>query len=330
MDLFEVDDLEAAAELLEAHWQFRVSRVLLTAHQLGMFEALRQPRTAEEVSGQCSTHLGMTEKLLTACCALGVVRRDAGRFVLTQLACDTLLPESPRYLGGILDHGESLWWFWTGLPDVARTGRRGAGPRPPESFVSHWHEHWIWAMHGSAANGVGQWLARQLDLSGLNLLLDAGGGPGTYSIALCQRFPNLRAVIWDLPQTIAIAEQVIERFGMGNRITVQAGDWNSDDFGEGYDCVLMSNILHGRGSQAEMKLAKAIRALVPGGLLVVQDFLLNDDKSGPLSAALFNLMVGTYTMNELLDLIRSVGFVDVSLVAHDPQRGSGIVTAMSP
>ena len=105
-----------------------------------------------------------------------------------------------------------------------------------------------------------------------------GGGPGTYSMALCQRFANLKAVIWDLPQTLAITKQVIERFGMKERITWQAGDWNRDQFGQGYDCLMMSNILHGQSSQADMKLAKAARALMPGGLLIVHDFLLNNDK----------------------------------------------------
>jgi len=75
-------------------------------------------------------------------------------------------------------------------------------------------------MHGSAANGVGQWVARQLDLSDRSLLLDVGGGPGTHSIALCQRFPNLKAVVWDLPQTVAIAAQIIKRFQMKDRIAV--------------------------------------------------------------------------------------------------------------
>lgn len=330
MNLFDADNLEDAMGLLELNWQFRASRVLMAAHQLGIFEALREPKTVADVAAQCSTDIGMTEKLLIACCALNVVRRDGDHFVLTQLACDTLLPESPRYLGGVLDHSETLWWAFTGLPDIIRTGGRGAAPKPPEAFISRWHEHWIWAMHGNAANGVGQWVARQLDLSDRSLLLDVGGGPGTYSIALCQRFPNLRAVVWDVSQTVAIAEQVIERFHMKDRIAVQKGDWNRDKLGEGYDCLLMANIMHGHDSQAEMRLKQAICALVPGGLLIAHDFLLNDDKSGPLPAALFNLMVGAYTVSGLVTVIRSVGFADVSLIAYNAQRGSGIVTATRP
>ena len=330
MNLFDADNLEAATALLELNWQFRASRALMTAHQLGIFEALREPKTAADVAAQCGTDPSMTEKLLIACCALSLVRRDGDRFALTQLARDTLLPESPRYLGGVLDHGETLWWASTGLPDIVRTGGRGAAPMPPEAFITRWHEHWIWAMHGNAANGVAQWMARQLDLSDRRLLLDVGGGPGTYSIALCQRFPNLRAVVWDVSQTIAIAQQVIERFHMKDRIAVQEGDWNRDELGEGYDCLLMANIMHGPGSQAETRLKQGMRALVPGGLLIAHDFLLNNDRSGPLPAALFNLMIGAYTVNELIAIIRSAGYVDTSLIAYNAQRGSGIVTATRP
>jgi len=330
VNLFDADNLEAAKSLLEQQWQFRASRVLMTAHQLGIFEALREQKTAEEVAGQCSTDGSMTEKLLTACCALGVVRRDGDRFELTQLAQDTLLPESPRYLGGVLDHGEFLWWSSTRLPDIIKTGGRGAAPELPEYYITHWQENWIWAMHGVASNGLGQWVAQQLDLSDRKLLLDVGGGPGTYSIAFCQRFPGLKAVVWDVPETVAIARQIIDRFGMEDRVTVKEGNWDRDEFGTGYDCLFLSNVMHGHGSQAETRLEQGMRALEPGGLLIVHDFLLSNDKSGPLPAALFNLMIGAYTVNELIAVVRSAGFIDVSLIACNPGRGSGIVTGIRP
>jgi len=133
-------------------------------------------------------------------------------------------------------------------------------------------------------------------LSDRSLLLDVAGGHGTYSIALCQRFPHLKAVVWDLPEILVIARKVINRFGMSRRIKVQEDDWSKDAFGAGYDCLLMSNILHGLGSHAETRLKQSKRALKPGGLLIVHDFLLNNDRPGPLPAWLFNLWLGTYTI----------------------------------
>jgi SAM-dependent methyltransferase len=330
MSLFDADNLEAGATLLELNWQFRASRALMTAHQLGIFQALREPKKASEVAKECQADARMTEKLLIVCCALGLVKKNNDHFVLTRLAVDTLLPESERYFGGVLDHGEMLWWGSTGLPDIVRTGGRGAAPKPPEYFISHWHEHWIWAMHGNAANGVAQWIARQLDLTDRESLLDVGGGPGTYSIALCQRFPMLRAVVWDLPETIAIARQVVKRFHMNDRISFKEGNWNSEEFGTGYDCVFMSNIMHGQGSQAETRVQQGMQALRTGGLLIVHDFLLDNDKCGPLPAALFNLMLGAYTVSEMIAIIRSAGFKDVSLIAYNARRGSGLITATRP
>jgi SAM-dependent methyltransferase len=330
MSLFDAENLEAGAALLELNWQFRASRALMTAHQLGILQALREHKKASEVAKECKTDARMTEKLLIVCCALGLVKKDNDHFMLTRLAVDTLLPDSERYFGGVLDHGEMLWWGSTGLPDIVRTGGRGAAPKPPEYFISHWHEHWIWAMHGNAANGVAQWIARQLDLTNRELLLDVGGGPGTYSIALCQRFPRLKAVVWDLPETIAIARQVVERFHMNDRISFKEGNWNSDEFGTGYDCMFMSNIMHGQGSQAETRVQQGMQALRTGGLLIVHDFLLDNDKCGPLPAALFNLMLGAYTVSEMIAIIRSAGFKDVSLIAYNARRGSGLITATRP
>jgi hypothetical protein len=312
VNLFEADNLEAASALLELNWQFRSSRALMAAHQLGFFTALAQPMKSVQVASARGTDPRMTEKLLIVCCALGVLKRDGDYFELTKLGSDTLLPDSPRYIGGAINHNEILWWATTGLPEIVRTGKRDSAPEPPEDFKKDLFDNWIRAMHGIAANG------------------HVAGGPGTYSIALCQRFPRLNAVVWDLPETLVIARKVISRYGMSRRIKVQKGDWSKDAFGSGYDCLLMSNILHGPGSHAEIRLKQGKEALSPGGLLVVHDFLLNNDKAGPLPASLFNLWLGTYTVNEMVAVIRKAGFTDVSMVASNSQRGSGLITARRP
>ena len=107
-DLFSVDNLQESATLLEVNWQFRASRALMTAHQLGFFKALSKPKTAARVAVECKTDARMTEKLLTVCCALFVLKRKGEVFSLTGIGADLLLPDSPRYAGGTLDHNEML------------------------------------------------------------------------------------------------------------------------------------------------------------------------------------------------------------------------------
>ncbi len=252
-NLFKSENLLAAKELTELSWQYRAARVLLAAHQLGMFKALRQPKTSVEVAREQNTDAEMTEKLLIATCALGLVKRDCNKFSLTPLAQDILLPESVCYIGGVIDHGEYLWWTWSGLTDIIRGGELSQARRDlmaqlarTAHYVEVYEEHFTWAMHGKAANGGAQFLPSHLDLSKCKLLLDVGGGPGTYSVALCQRFPQLKAVVWDVPDVLHISRQVIQQYNLTDRISVKTGDWDIDEFGLGYDVLLLSNVMHGR------------------------------------------------------------------------------------
>jgi hypothetical protein len=63
---------------------------------------------------------------------------------------------------------------------------------------------------------------------------------------------------------------------------------------------------------------RAHQALAPNGRLVVQDFILNPEKTGPQHAALFslNMLVGTdagasYSELEYTQWMRSAGFAEV-------------------
>jgi hypothetical protein len=127
---------------------------------------------------------------------------------------------------------------------------------------------------------------------------------------------------------LEIAREIVAEYGLSDRIGFQAGNWETDDFGGGYDAVLMSNILHGHGSMAPEKLIKAYAALEEGGLLIVQDFLLDNDLSGPLSAALFNLRVGAFTVDQILGLIQEAGFERASLISN--AGSTAIVVAFKP
>ena len=108
------------------------------------------------------------------------------------------------------------------------------------------------------------------------------------------------------------------------------GNWDTDSFGEDSDVVLLSNVLHGPTSQSDMKLGKAYDSMTAEGLLVVQEFLMNDEKTGPLIPALFNIMVGAWSQAELLDVIGKAGFKDARLVSSCEEIGCAWITAVKP
>lgn len=313
-----------AAGIVGMAWQYRASRVLHAANAFDVFTKLSgNPATAGELAGRCGAKPDMLEKLLIACAALGLLAKDGERYVNTDAAENYLVRGRPQYQGDMIAHTANLWSFWNRLPDEVR---RADVPAPDQQ----WHRHFILAMRDGAMAGRARDVSEVVDLRGRRQLFDLGGGPGSFSIAFCRKYPVLRAIVFDLPETAAIARQVIEAEGMQDRVSVREGDWNADDFGAGNDVVLMSNVLHGAGSAADMKLAKAFASMTPGGLLIVQDFLLNDEKTGPVVSALFNVRVGAFSRAEMLAAIGKAGFADAAVVWEQDKPGSAVITARKP
>ncbi len=312
-------------DLSRHYWSHFAVRALQVANALSVFEKVApRPRNARDLARELDVDAGKLEVLLDACCALGLLGKTGTRYRTTPLAEATLLPEAPLYQGDILRHFYDLWDILTELLQAVKTGefQRDAFTRT-EPWNSR--EAFIRGMFNLAVSGQARRLVEQVPLRGRRRLLDVGGGPGTYAIAFCERNPGLRAVIFDLPDAIAIARENVARFGMQDRIVLREGDWFADDLGDGFDVVLMCEVLHGPGSNPALKLGKARKAMARGGLLLVCDFLLREDGTGPLEAALFNLVVGAFKVDVLMEEIRRAGFLNPTLKWQE--RGQGIITA---
>lgn len=133
-------------------------------------------------------------------------------------------------------------------------------------------------------------LAKELDLGGARVLLDVGGGSGAFSIALCQRNPELRATVLDYPNVIAVAERFVRQAKLQDRIAYLTGDAVGTAWPNEQDVVLMSYLLSAVAEPSiPLVFRKAWDALRPGGRLLIHDFMLDDDETGPALAALWFL-----------------------------------------
>lgn len=317
-----------AQQIMDLAWDFRAARTLLVAHRTGVFDRLAQSAASTAtLAAELKLDADLLERVLIACAAMHLLRRDQDRWKLTPKAKATLDPQSPYYQGNVLGHMAGVWDFWNDLEHHLR-GQQGASTFSPQATRARNHRDFILAMHNMSVAGRAAELASRIDLTGRKTLIDVGGGPGTYSIAFCQKYPDLHATIFDLPPTVAIAREVIERFNLSDRITTAEGSWDTHEFGQGCDALLLSNVLHGPSSDADMKLQKARRALNPGGMLIVQDFVLNSHKTGPLLPALFNIMVGAYSLHEIIDRIAAAGFSQIHHQPMPPSVGTTLLTAV--
>ena len=301
--------------LSDLTWGYRASRILQTAVKLKLFTHLSgEPLTLKQLADLSGAKPDVLEKVLIACCAMQLLSTRDGLYENTEISDEYLVENKPLYQGNIIAHASNVWDFWNDLPNEIL---KDTAEENPESS----HKNFILGMHNITMAGRGRIFIDNIDLSGRKKLFDVGGGPGTYSILACKKYPELNAVVFDLPETIAIAKQVVANEGLQDRITFETGSWETSDFDDDNDVVLLSNILHGAASMAKMKLEKAYRSLVSRGRVIIQEFVLNNSKTGPLIPALFNVMVGAYSADELFEKLTDAGFVDPKIIATDGDIG---------
>jgi len=121
---------------------------------------------------------------------------------------------------------------------------------------------------------------QSLDLRDKRKLLDRGGGAASYRIALCADNPQLKAVVVDQKEPLAIAGPLVKESNLENRITLVEGDFSQTDLGNGYDVVLISGVVLIKPEEDSRQLFKLAYDLMdPGGLIVIQDYMRIDRDS---------------------------------------------------
>lgn len=287
--------------------------------------------TAAEVAGHCGLDVRGAAMLLDALAAMALVRKRDERYEATPFAARYLAKDSPDYLGHIIMHHHHLMAGWSRLHEAVRSGG------PVKESASHGddegaRESFLMGMFNLAMQ-IAPKVVPLVDLSGRRRLLDLGGGPGTWAIHFCRHNPGMEAVVYDLPTSRRFAEEAIARFGLGERIRFAAGDFLENDLPAGFDVVWLSHILHAYGpGHCAAILEKAVAALEPGGLLLVQEFIMDDNRTGPLFPALFslNMLVATpsgqsYAEGELCAMMTAAGLQDVRRLPVELPNGAGII-----
>ncbi len=307
--------MDASDRIHQLATAFQRSRVLLTAVELDLFTALARPSTSRAVATRLKTDPRATDRLMNALVALGFLRKTAGRFSNARDTARYLVRGRPDYMAQ-MGHVANLWETWSTL---TATVRRGRSPLKTDvrRRTAGWRERFIASMHSRASKNAPV-LARILarELRGAKRILDAGGGSGGYVMGLVRACPGATGVVLDLPPIVSLTRRYIREAGMEERVSTAKGDLTRDELGRGFDLVFLSHVVHMLDPRANRALfARARRALVPGGLFVVQDFIMDEDRTTPLPGALFalNMLVGThkgdtYTEGEVARWLRASGF----------------------
>lgn len=288
-------------------------------------------RSAGAVAPACGSDPRATEMLLNALTSIGLIEKYAAGYTDSSFSSQYLVRISPDYLGHIIRHHHHLMPVWASLHESIKSGG------PVRDRISHGddeaeRESFLLGMYNLASQ-LAPRIVAAIDLTGYHRILDLGGGPGTYAIHFCRHNSALSAVVYDLSSSRSFAEDTITRYGLSDRITFTSGDYHQDPVPADFDVAWLSHILHAEGpAGCKTVMRRAVEALNPGGMLLVQEFIMNDVKDGPEFPALFSLNMllvtesgQSYTEIELRGLMAEAGLSGIRRLPLDLPNGAGIM-----
>lgn len=271
--------------------------VLATGIQNGVFDHVAAGAdTVEALAAAAHISPRGARTLLDALTGLGLLRVADGRWRNAPEAARFLLRGRPEYLGDfvVLDGFQSLAQ-WQHLPDAVQTGQplawggtdEAAGPGRAESFF----EKLVPAILPLAIPPARVAAAAlRVEQAGPLEVLDVGGGSGAWALVWLALNREATVTQLDQPAVNAIARRLVGQRGLGERFRTWDADLLSADLGQDrFDVVICAHVAHMFGPQENAALFRHVqRALKPGGTLVIADFVLDDDRSGPPMALLFS------------------------------------------
>ena len=262
-------------------------------------------------------------RLLDALVALGHLTRKADKYSLTPPVATYLVKSSELYMDGAVAIARRNIELWSHLGETVKAGRLGP-PRSAEE-VTQFFSTLVRAIFPFNFMGSKSAVAA-LDKKArgrISSILDVAAGAAAWSIPFAQAIPKARVTVVDFPGVTNVAREYTTRFGVGDRYDYIEGNLREADFGrERFDLVILGHIIHGEGRQHGRKLIeRSFAALRDKGMLLIAEFIPNDERTGPELPMLFGLnmlMAGpesdVFTMREYREWLKGARFRGIKTI----------------
>lgn len=321
-------------------------QTLRTAIQLDLFSLLS--KHGRLTRAEIARHLGIEQQpariVLLGLTAVGFVRKRGEHYSNSPLAEHLFVKGRPGSITSYveLEHRlmyKAMPWMYESVRQYRNVGLKEFPGDEPTVYQRIAHDPELeqvfqdamqeLSVHANAA------LARFVDLSAVNHVVDVGGGNGTNLIRLAREWPHLRGTVFDWPSVCDIARQNIKAAGLEERLDAVPGDCFNDPFPQGADCLMFCHFFTIWSEQKDRQLLrKAYEALAPGGKVIVFNMMQRDDETGPLTAAIgspYFLTLATgegmlYTWREYMAWMKDAGFGTVTKAVLPKDHGAIVGT----
>jgi ubiquinone/menaquinone biosynthesis C-methylase UbiE len=315
---------------------FYDSCVLFTASDLGIFARLAELGSAD--ADTLATALKLDNRgtilLLDACVALDLLKKAGNIYQNTPESALFLVPGSPADLSGAIRYNRDVYPAWGKLKSLITSGKPVEKPEAHLGQDAERTRTFVLSMHYRAL-AIGRAIVSELDLAGCKKLLDVGGGPATYSALIAQKFPDIECTVLDLPEVVAVAEELLLQQGYTDRVRTLAGDYRTTPFPQGNNAVNFFGMFHQESPESiRSLLKKAYNALVAGGSVNIMDMMTDHTHTKPVFSALFAVNMALTTDNgwvfadaELTEWLEEAGFTDIKVKTLPPPMPHSFATA---
>jgi predicted O-methyltransferase YrrM len=322
------------AELRKLTNAYMPARLLQVAVKLNLFDVLAsESRTSKGIADVLKTEKRATELFCNALAGMELLEKREGIYSNTELSQKYLVSSAPLYWGWIVKHNYPIWDSWGKLDEVLKSGTPAVN-EADRRYTEEDHENFIMGMHSIVtARGDADFMAERLNLSGCKKVLDLGGGPGTFSIGFCSKYPDIHATIFDFSETEKMFRKNISRYpDVKEGLDFVAGNILTDPLPTGYDLVFISNIIHSMSEeQNALMMKKAFDSLNPGGQIVIKDHVMSEDLTKPVEGAVFaiHMLIHTpgrdYSFKEISAWLTDAGFSNITSLNLPKDIPFGIV-----
>lgn len=319
--------------MLDVYMPMMKSAAIISAGRLGLFEALAHgpltlPLLAEKINASPQGVAMLADFLVS----LAYLEKD-GELLSNSASTQRWFTSQGQvdYTPGLLWTHEA-WPMMGALADAVRTGT-------PETTLWQAMESQpqlgpIFSSYMAAfARDLGPDLLKHVPVSAQqHRLLDLGGSHGLHSMRFCQHYPQLNAVIVDLPSALTKTSATIEAQRLSGRIQLHPGNLLDDDWGGEFDLVFYLSVAHNHTAADNRRVFRRIAdSLRPGGLLVIHEYIEDTPLNAFHAAFRLTLLYETGTKihrhEDYLDWLNAAGFASVSRVDLDPHEKGSLLLA---